>query len=288
MRIDAHQHFWHYDAAEYGWIDDSMAALRRDFLPARCCREMDAGGLDACIAVQARQTLDETRWLLALADAHPFIAGVVGWVDLQAADVDAQLERLRASEAGRRPAHRAGRAGRRSCSRPAFCRGIALLERSRPDLRHPDLCAAAACGGRVRARFPAQRFVLDHLAKPDIRARRIRHGTAHPRGWRSRRTCSANYPVWSPRRTGARWTPDQSRPYLDVGVRLLRRRRLMIGSDWPVCTVAAATGGRCDVVERDYLRTGVRRPSAMRCWADNAARFWRLAGWRTCDEEMCC
>src|SRR5919201_4886449 len=91
MRIDAHQHFWKYDAAEYAWIDDSMLALKRDFLPAESAREMARVGLDACVAVQARQSVDETRWLLSLADAHPSIAGVVGWVDLQADDVRDQL-----------------------------------------------------------------------------------------------------------------------------------------------------------------------------------------------------
>ena len=82
--------------AQYGWIDDSMAALRRDFLPPDSRREMARAGFDACVAVQARQTLEETRWLLALADAYPFIAGVVGWVDLQAPDARAQLEQLAA------------------------------------------------------------------------------------------------------------------------------------------------------------------------------------------------
>src|SRR5215213_485205 len=94
LRIDAHIHFWRYSPAEYKWIDDSLALLRRDFLPDDAAREMRANGIDACVAVQARQTPEETRWLLALADAHPFIAGVVGWVDLRAADLDAQLEAL--------------------------------------------------------------------------------------------------------------------------------------------------------------------------------------------------
>src|SRR5438552_18307323 len=92
--IDTHQHFWNYDSAEYGWIDDSMAALRRDFLPYDLEREMAAAGVQASIAVQARQSLEETRWLLELADQHSFIAGVVGWVDLQADDVDGEIERL--------------------------------------------------------------------------------------------------------------------------------------------------------------------------------------------------
>ena len=91
-RIDAHQHFWRYTPAEYEWIDDAMAGLRRNCLPDEAQREMARAGVDACVAVQARQTLDETRWLLALADANPAIVGVVGWIDLQAADARQQLE----------------------------------------------------------------------------------------------------------------------------------------------------------------------------------------------------
>src|SRR5687768_14361146 len=94
--IDAHQHFWSYHPTEYEWIDDTMAPLQRDFLPRDLQPEMDRTGVAACVAVQARQSLEETRWLLELADTHPFVAGVVGWVDLQADDVDAQLERMAA------------------------------------------------------------------------------------------------------------------------------------------------------------------------------------------------
>src|SRR5687768_8523111 len=86
MRIDSHQHFWRYTSAEYPWVDDSMSTLRRDFLPPELHREMTGAGVDACVAVQARQTLGETGWLLELADAYPFIAGVIGWIDLQADD----------------------------------------------------------------------------------------------------------------------------------------------------------------------------------------------------------
>src|SRR3982750_349697 len=95
MRIDAHQHFWRYDAAEYDWIDDTMTALRRDFTPEDAWREMRAAGVQASVAVQARQTIEETRTLLGLADAYPFIAGVVGWVDLRSDAVEAQIAALR-------------------------------------------------------------------------------------------------------------------------------------------------------------------------------------------------
>src|SRR5918995_5169285 len=88
--IDTHQHFWIYEPAAYDWIEDSMAALRRDFLPPDAKAEMDGQGVAACIAVQARQTIEETRWLLDLAETYPFIRGVVGWIGLQK-DVDVQL-----------------------------------------------------------------------------------------------------------------------------------------------------------------------------------------------------
>src|SRR5216117_466997 len=96
MPIDSHVHFWLYDPPEYGWIDDTMGPLRRDFLPPDVQREMEGAGLDACVAVQARQSLQETAWLLDLAEAHAFIAGVVGWVDLQSARAEAEIERVSA------------------------------------------------------------------------------------------------------------------------------------------------------------------------------------------------
>ena len=91
MRIDSHQHFWRYNAFEYGWIDDSMSCLRRDFLPENLKVELDAAGFDGAIAVQARQTLEETRWLLELAATAPHVLGIVGWVDLRSPDVRSQL-----------------------------------------------------------------------------------------------------------------------------------------------------------------------------------------------------
>src|SRR5581483_6401390 len=92
MRIDAHQHFWMYDSEEYEWIDDSMRAIRRDFLPTDLAPELARNGFAGSVAVQARQTLQETRWLLSLADQNPKIVGVVGWVDLCSPDVTSQLK----------------------------------------------------------------------------------------------------------------------------------------------------------------------------------------------------
>jgi L-fuconolactonase len=276
VRIDSHQHFWRYEAAEYGWIDDSMASLRRDCLPADAQREMARAGFDACVAVQARQTLEETRWLLALADTHAFIAGVVGWIDLQAPDARAQLELFagHAKLVGLRHIVQS-EPDDRFLLRPAFGRGLALLEEF--GLAYDLLVYSRhlPSAAEVASRFPGQRFVLDHLAKPDIR------GGGALRSWERRlRKLAARGNVWGKLSglvteadwTG--WTPQQLRPYLDVAFECFGPDRLMIGSDWPVCTVAADYGRTMAVVV-DYL---AERPASERdaVLGGNAQRFWNL------------
>src|SRR5262245_56517486 len=94
MKIDAHHHFWKYDTASFGWIDDAMAVIRRDFLPTDLAREMSSAGIEGVVTVQARQCLEETGWLLGLAEEHEFIRGVVGWVPLISPGVESDLERF--------------------------------------------------------------------------------------------------------------------------------------------------------------------------------------------------
>jgi len=277
MYIDAHQHFWRYRAEEYRWIDGSMAVLRRDFLPDDSVHEMAAQGFDACVAVQAQHTLDETSWLLALADTHPSIAGVVGWVDLQAgADrVRAQLESFARHQKFVGVRHIAqSEPDDRFLVRPHVLEGLAVLgEFDLPfDLlvyrRH--LAVAAECV----ARFPQHRFVLDHLAKPDIRggeidawARDLRALAAHPNVWGkvsgliTEAACQA-------------WTPDQIRPYLDVAFDAFGWQRLMIGSDWPVCLVAGTYGRTMNLVCEYVAARPAHEQAAI--LGGNARRFWRL------------
>ena len=253
MIVDAHQHFWRYDPREYAWIDDRMEALRRDFLPDDLVPHLEQAGVDATIAVQTRQTVEETEWLLRLADRHPFIAGVVGWIDLRAADVEARLEGLH---------HRPRLAGIRHIVQsepddrflldPAFGRGIAALGQAGLPydiLIYPRHLPVAA---EFVSRFPSQVFVLDHLAKPEIRrgaidewARGLRRLAGAPNVW-----CKVSGLVteadWQA------WTPRQIQPYLDAAFECFGARRLIAGSDWPVCTLAAGYS-RTMAVVRDYL-----------------------------------
>jgi L-fuconolactonase len=238
LQVDTHQHFWNYDPAEYAWIDDRMTPLRRDFLPLDARREMDAIGVIACIAVQVRQTLEETAWLLELTDEFPFIAGVIGWVDLQAPDVDAQLARVAAHSRLVGIRHIVQTEPDGFLERPAFLRGIARLEPF--DLTYDILVYARQMPAAVafaRA-FPRQRFVLDHLGKPDVRAQEYQ-------SWRAQLNQLAALPNVHCKLSGlvteadwGSWKPEQLRPYLDAALDAFGPDRLMIGSDWPVCTLA--------------------------------------------------
>ena len=275
-RIDAHQHFWRYGAAGYGWIDPgTMAPLTRDFLPDDLQPLLAASRFDASIAVQARQSLDETRDLLQMADACSFIAGVVGWVDLQADDVNAQLERWAPHPklVGVRHVVQ-DEPDDRFLLNPAFCRGVSLLHGF--DLTYDLLLHTRhlAVASDFVAKFPAQRFVLDHLAKPEIRrgaidewARDLKRLAAHPHVM-AKLSGLITEADWQ------QWNADDIRPYLDVAFECFGPDRLMIGSDWPVC-ILAGDYHRTLAVVTDYLETW---PDAARdaVMGGTAAAFWRL------------
>jgi L-fuconolactonase len=252
-RIDAHQHFWHYDAVEYGWINDSMSVLRRDFLPHDLKPLLDESGFGGCIAVQARQTLEETHWLLELAARNAFIRGVVGWVDLRSPDLAEQLGELTYNPTLVAVRHVVqDEPDDEFMLRPDFRRGIAQLAEFGlvyDLLVYPRQLRAAA---RLVRQFPWQRFVLDHIAKPLI-------AQAALEPWRTDIRALAQLPNVSCKVSGMvteahwrDWRPQDFRPYLDVVFEAFGHQRIMIGSDWPVCTLAADYGSTMRIVT-DYI-----------------------------------
>jgi L-fuconolactonase len=275
MNIDAHQHFWVYDPREYGWIDDSMTALRRDFLPHDLKPELDRAGFQGSVAVQARQTIEETRWLLELAASSPFVLGVVGWVDLQSPDVRSQLQAFAQDPklVGIRHIVQ-GEPDDRFLLRPDFMRGIAMLEEF--DLAYDVLIYTKhlKVAAEFVRQFPRQRFVLDHLAKPPIK-----DGNLQP--WTQGIEEQATFPNVMCKLSGMvteadwqHWKPEHMEPYLDVAFKCFGPQRLMIGSDWPVCAVAAPYSRAMSVV-KDYLtRFSVADQEAV--LGGNAQRFWKL------------
>jgi L-fucono-1,5-lactonase len=273
--IDAHQHFWQYDPAEYPWIDESMAPLRRDFMPGDLLRDMEPAGVKASVAVQARQTLEETRWLLDLADRHAFIAGVVGWVDLLS-DVGAQLEEFsgRPRLVGIRHIAQAEPDG--FLLRTELLRGIARL--AEMGLGYDILVYARQMPDAVafaRA-LPEQALVLDHLGKPAVR-------NGEYAAWRQSLDDLAALAHVSCKLSGLvteadwrSWTPGQLRPYLDAALEAFGPSRVMLGSDWPVCTVAA---GYREVIA--LVMDAISEYSAderRQITSETAKQFWHLGG----------
>src|SRR2546430_6760297 len=253
MHIDAHQHFWMYEQREYGWIDDAMTALRRDFLPADLKPELERSGFQGSVAVQARQTLEETQWLLELAERAPFILGVVGWVDLRSPRLRFELEPLAGKSKLVGVRHIAqSEPDERFLLQPDFLRGIAMLEEF--DLAYDILIYTRhlPVAAEFVARFPRQRFVLDHMAKPPIKggaldawARGIQGLAAFPNVYCkvSGLVTEADWQVWK---------HEGMRPFLEVGFRCFGPRRVMVGSGWPVGTVAGPYARVMNLV-KDYL-----------------------------------
>jgi L-fuconolactonase len=174
MRIDSHQHFWRFNRQRDTWITDEMALLKRDFLPEDLLPELKASGIDGCIAVQTDQSEHETLFLLDLARRHTQIKGVVGWVDLRASDIPERLQYFSRFEKLRGFRHIAqSEPDDRFLLQPDFVRGIGQLADfgfTYDILIYPKQLPAAI---ELVARFPKQRFVIDHIAKPAIRSGEI-------------------------------------------------------------------------------------------------------------------
>jgi len=273
MLIDAHQHFWIYSPEEYPWIGPHMAPLRRDFLPEDLTSHLMAAGLTHSVAVQARQTSSETRWLLELADAHPAIHGVVGWVDLRSPAVDAQLAEFAAHPklVGVRHVVQ-DEPDDRFLLQPDFLRGLKLLPQyglTYDLLIFPKQLPAAI---ELVQLLPEQPFVLDHIAKPIIR-----DATFQP--WADQIHELARFPNVCCKVSGmvteAKWDGWQEAdfiPYLNCVFEAFGEDRLMYGSDWPVC-LAAAEYAQVVKLVRDYVH--IRCPEAKpKIFGENAAAFY--------------
>lgn len=274
-RVDAHQHFWKYDAAEYGWITEALAGLKRDFLPADLKPLLEAEGFDGCVAVQARQSLEETRWLLELAAANVFVRGVVGWVDLRGEDLQDVL---------------AGLAGETKLVgvrhivqdepddafvlREDFRRGIARLREfglTYDVLVYPRQLKAAT---KLVREFDEQPFVLDHIAKPAIGEGAMEPWATEVRELaRSGNTmCKLSGMVTETKWKA--WKQADFRPYLDTVMEVFGAARVMIGSDWPVCTLSGTYGETMGVVKRYVERlTETERAAVL---GGNCVRFYGL------------
>lgn len=277
MKIDAHQHFWHYSPEEYGWIDESMQPLKRDYLPVDLESVISANGISGTVAVQARQTIRETEWLLSLAKTSPFIKGVVGWVDLCSSALDDQLGRFseESSLVGVRHVVQ-DEADDRFMLRDTFIKGIETL--GRYNLAYDILVIPKQLPAAIElvSRFPGQRFILDHIAKPPIRdqktepwAERIGELASF-----SNVTCKVSGMVTEADWTG--WKPEHFTPYLDVIFKHFGAERTLFGSDWPVCTLAGSYTDVQNIVMSYLNDTGCTLEDIDKVLGGNALKIYNL------------
>lgn len=248
MNIDAHHHFWRYNRAEYGWIDDRMSQIRRDCLPADLEREIRGGQIDGVITVQARQSLDETKWLLDLADAREWIRGVVGWVPLISPDVAEMLDRFAANAKFRAVRHVLQDEPDAYMQSAEFNRGLGLL--ARRQLAYDILIKERQLPAAIELvdRHPDQTFVLDHLAKPRIADRMLSPWREHLRELAARPNTFCKLSGMVTEAGYDTWTPGQLQPFVEAALEAFGPKRLMFGSDWPVCLVACEYARWTDLV----------------------------------------
>ena len=275
MKIDSHQHFWSYSREEYGWIDDKMEILQKEFFPADLAPLVKSIGFDGTVAVQARQSIQETEWLLRFAERDDLIKGVVGWVPLCSSTVDESLKKF--SENSRLVGVRhvlQDELDERFMLSPDFLNGLKCLgqyDLAFDLLIYPQQLEVAT---ELVAMFPKQRFILDHMAKPaikdgimDVWKVGIEHLAQFPNVY-----CKLSGMVTQA--DWADWKPSHLAPYLDVVFEAFGTDRLMIGSDWPVCTVVAEYKRVMNVVI-DYVST-LTEDEQLAILGGNAVKVYNL------------
>ncbi|WP_139955975.1 amidohydrolase family protein [Flavicella sediminum] len=239
MIIDSHQHFWNYEPVKHEWIDDSMSVIRRDFTPSDLKKVYEENGVDGCVAVQADQTLEETDFLLELSSKNSFIKGVVGWVDLRASNLTDVLDTYQSFDKLKGFRHIVqGEADHNFLLRPNFFNGIQTLEKR--GYVYDILVFPHQLGSVLEfvKKFPNQKFVIDHIAKPYIK-------DGFYEGWATQMKEIAKYENVECKLSGMiteadfkTWTPTQMQPYMELVLEAFGTKRTMFGSDWPVCLVA--------------------------------------------------
>jgi len=240
MKLDSHQHFWKYSPQQHNWIDDSMVSLKRDFLPNDLEPHLIENKIEACVVVQADQSEKETEFLLELATQYEFIKGVVGWVDLRAKNVEERLQFYSQNQYFKGVRHIVQSEKQDFLLDPAFQNGIGKL--GNLNLTYDLLIYSHQIEAAIKlvSQFPNQKFVLDHLAKPNIK-----NGKIDP--WKNQIQRLAQFSNVSCKISGmvteadhSQWKPSDFIPYLDIVFDAFGENRILFGSDWPVCLLAAS------------------------------------------------
>ena len=274
-RVDAHHHLWRYDPAEYGWINEKMSVLRRDFLPADLQPLLDRAGVRGAIAVQARQTLEETRWLLQLTEGASWMKGVVGWAPIAAPEFQEVLADLKRHKKLKGLRHVIqDEPDDQFILSAAFNRGIRTLQDTRlvyDILIHTRHLPQAA---RFVDMHPNQHFVLDHCAKPPILTGEVEPWATDIRELAKRPHVCCKLSGLVTEADWRQWTPANLEPYWRVALEAFGPDRLLFGSDWPVALLATSYQRWVDVVTEWIAPLSASEQDAI--WSGTASHVYSL------------
>ena len=272
--IDSHQHFWKYEPARHEWIDDSMAVIRKDFLPSDFAAVLSQSNMDGCVAVQADQTENETDFLIQLSREYTFIKGIVGWTDLRAANIKERLDHYKTFSTVKGFRHLLQGEEPEFMLQPAFINGIAALQEfdfTYDMLIFPKHLKAAV---EIVRKFSNQSFVVDHIAKPYIKAGLIDEWKADMELLAQCDNVQCKISGMVTEADYQHWKPTDFTPYLDVVVNTFGTKRIMYGSDWPVCLAAASYEKVLGIVKEYFSFFSVTEQQDF--FGNNAARFYHL------------
>ncbi|GAC1422875.1 MAG: amidohydrolase family protein [Flavisolibacter sp.] len=274
-KIDAHQHFWKFDPKRDNWIDEEMKMIQRDFLPQDLGPLLVHHGFEGCIAVQSDQSEAENIFHLELAKNFDFIKGIVGWVDLKKKNIEERLAYY--SQFSKMKGFRhvlQGEIKRDMMLDKEFLYGIKHLGRYNFTYDILILQDQLEYVPSLVARFSDQAFVIDHMAKPNIKERKIEE-------WKRKISKVAQFENIYCKISGLvteaawnNWKKDEFIPYMDVVVAAFGMSRIMFGSDWPVCLTAASFEEVVEIVENYFA--GFSKDEQANTFALNAIRFYNL------------
>lgn len=276
MRIDSHHHFWDYSVEQYGWISDEMSVLKRDFGPKDLAEITEPAGIEKVVSVQARQTLEETRWLLEIAGQNSLVGGVVGWVPLADESVATDLEKWATDKNLKAVRHVVqDEPDDAFILGEAFNRGIAQLKNF--GLVYDILIFAKHLPNTIKFvdMHPEQPFVLDHIAKPTIKSAEFDEAwgkNLKELATRENVTCKFSGVVTEVRDPS--WSLDTIRPYWDVALEAFGPKRLMYGSDWPVCLLKSEYARWVEAVSE--LASQLTPEEQSDFWGNNAAKAYSI------------
>lgn len=275
MRIDAHQHFWQYDPSRHSWITNKMKVLKKDFLPLDLKFILEKNEFDGCIAVQADQSDQETKFLLQQAKQYPFIKGVIGWIDLQAPNIDDQLHQYNAESLIKGFRHVVeGEEDPDFLIRDHFLNGVEFL--SKHDytydllIRPRHYASALTC---VRSN-PNQKFILDHIAKPAIKSKAFDEWALFIEELAAFQNVNCKVSGLATEADWMSWRLDDFSQYLGHVFNTFGKERIMFGSDWPVCLLAASYEESVAIVQSKLEAFTIHEKEAF--WGLNACKIYNL------------